>query len=45
VFSVGVLILYLVYRVYILGTGTIKWMGTMQELRSHPEVLESYLGV
>ena len=37
--------LELANRVYILGTGTIKWMGTMQELRSHPEILESYLGV
>ena len=37
--------LELASRVYILDTGTVKWSGEMQHLRSHPEILERYLAI
>ena len=39
------LALELAHRVYILDTGTIKWSGTMAELRLSPEILAKYLAV
>ncbi|MGK7917546.1 MAG: ABC transporter ATP-binding protein [Prochloraceae cyanobacterium] len=37
--------LELASRVYILDTGTVKWSGEMQHLRSHPDILERYLAI
>ena len=37
--------LELASRAYILDTGVVQWFGEMQQLRSHPDILERYLAV
>ncbi len=38
-------VLKLANRVYILDTGTVKWSGAMEQLQSHPQILQRYLAV